>query len=106
MEKEKEGKATHVFPELRIIGVFDFVKIVFVELPHEAGKVGVLEHPWEDRLCELVHVLHSRVSVRYGYGLVWGGVRTFTTKQSPWGPHETTGWKVWSSSILYGGQRG
>lgn len=29
-------------------------------------------------------------------------IRTFTTKQSPCGPHETTWENVWSSSILRG----
>ena len=42
---------------LIIIRVFDFVKVVFVELTDETGKIGVLEHPREDGLCELVHVL-------------------------------------------------
>jgi hypothetical protein len=32
------------------------VKIVFVELPNEGSKIGVLEHFWEDGFGELVHV--------------------------------------------------
>jgi hypothetical protein len=36
------------------------VEIVLVELPDEAGKVGVLEHAREDGLCELVHVLDDK----------------------------------------------
>ena len=35
----------------------DLVKVVFVELADEGGKVGVLEHAREDGLCKLVHVL-------------------------------------------------
>lgn len=48
-----------VFPKLVIIRVLDLMKVVLVELPHEAGKVGVLEHSWEDALRELVHVLYD-----------------------------------------------
>lgn len=35
-----------MFTELVIIGVLDFMKVVFVQLPYEAGKVRVLEHSW------------------------------------------------------------
>jgi hypothetical protein len=35
----------------------DFVKVVFIQLAHEAGKIGMLEHPGENRSGELVHVL-------------------------------------------------
>ena len=45
---------------LIIIRVFDFVKVVFVELTDETGKIGVLEHPREDGLCELVHVFDDK----------------------------------------------
>ena len=48
---------TDVLAVLIIIRVFDFVKVVFVELTDETGEIGVLEHPREDGLGELVHVL-------------------------------------------------
>ncbi len=38
------------------------MKVVLVELPHETGEVGVLEHARENGLCELVHVLSRRES--------------------------------------------
>ena len=37
--------------------VAHLVEIVLIQLAHEACKVRVLEHPREDRLRELVHVL-------------------------------------------------
>ena len=41
------------------------MKVVLVELPDKAGKVGVLEHPREDGLCKLVHVLDDKaVAIR------------------------------------------
>ena len=50
---------------LIIIRVFDFVKVVFVELTDETGEIGVLEHPREDGLGELVHVLDDEaVAIR------------------------------------------
>ena len=30
------------------------MKVVFVELPHKAGEVGVLEHAGQDKLRELI----------------------------------------------------
>jgi hypothetical protein len=87
-----------VFAKLRVIAVFDFVKIILVELAYKRGKIGVLEETWEDRFSELVHVLcapqmsQERMSINRR--------RTFTTKQSPRGPHDTTGWNNGSSSIL------
>ena len=52
---------TDVLAVLIIIRVFDFVKVVFVELTDETGEIGVLEHPREDGLGELVHVLDYKV---------------------------------------------
>jgi hypothetical protein len=33
-----------MFPKLIVVGVLHFVKIVFVELSHETGEIGVFEH--------------------------------------------------------------
>lgn len=43
--------------ELIVVRVFDFVEVVFIQLPHETSEIRVLEHAWQDRFCELVHVL-------------------------------------------------
>jgi hypothetical protein len=43
----------------------DLVEIILVELANEGSKVGVLEHPRENGLCELVHILdYKAVAVR------------------------------------------
>jgi len=42
---ETEGKA-YMLAELVIIHILDFMKIIFVQLPHKTRKVGVLEHAW------------------------------------------------------------
>ena len=49
-----------MFAKLIVVGVLDLVKIVFVQLPDERSKVGVLEHPGQDRFCEFVHVLDDK----------------------------------------------
>ena len=54
------GQNTHVFAILIVVGVLDFVKVILVQLPDERGKVGVFEHPRQDRFCELVHVLDDK----------------------------------------------
>ena len=79
------------------------VKVILVQLSDERGKVGVLEHARKDRLGELVHVLtkrrtcvseieevdHRERRSRKEAAVRWASV-TFTTKQSPLGPHDTT----------------
>lgn len=42
--------------------ILDLVEVILVKLTDKAGKVGVLEHAWEDRLCELGHVLEGEVN--------------------------------------------
>ena len=49
-----------MFAKLIVVGVLDLVEIVLVELPDEGSKVGVLEHPRQDRFRELVHVLDHK----------------------------------------------
>jgi hypothetical protein len=49
-----------MFAKLIVVGVLDLVEIVFVQLPDERGKVGVLEHPGQDGFCEFVHVLDDK----------------------------------------------
>jgi hypothetical protein len=39
----------------------NLVKVILVELANEGCKVGMLEHPWEDGLCELIHVLSREI---------------------------------------------
>ena len=51
---------THMFTELIVVSVLHLVEIVLVQLPDERGKVRVLEHPRQNRLCELVHVLDDK----------------------------------------------
>lgn len=48
--------------ELIVVRVFDFVEVVFIQLPHETSEIRVLEHAWQDRFCELVHVLRIYAS--------------------------------------------
>ena len=49
-----------MFAKLIVVGVLDLVEVVLVQLPDERGKVGVFEHPGQDRFCELVHVLDDK----------------------------------------------
>jgi hypothetical protein len=49
-----------MFAKLIVVSVLDLVKIVLVQLSDERGKVGVLEHPRQNRFCELVHVLDDK----------------------------------------------
>ena len=76
------------------------VKVVLVELADEGSKIGVFEHPREDGLCELVHVLSREIRGSITSRHAERQLRTLTTKQSPFGPHETTLWKEGSSNIL------
>lgn len=46
----------------------NLVKVVLVELANERCKVGMFEHPREDGLCELVHVLSREIR---GSNLIW-----------------------------------
>jgi hypothetical protein len=48
-EREEKGKKTNL------------VKVILVELANEGSKIGVFEHPREDGLCELVHVLSREI---------------------------------------------
>jgi hypothetical protein len=38
-------RVIHLFAELTVIRVLDFVEVVLVELSDETSKVGVLEYP-------------------------------------------------------------
>jgi len=49
-----------MFAKLIVVGALDFVKVILVQLPDEGGKVGVFEHPGQDRFCEFVHVLDDK----------------------------------------------
>jgi len=49
-----------MFAELIIIRVFDFMKIIFIKLSHEACKVRMLKHAWEYGFCEFVHVFYDK----------------------------------------------
>ena len=49
-----------MFAKLIVVGVLDLVEVVLVQLPDKRGKVGVFEHPGQDRFCELVHVLDNK----------------------------------------------
>lgn len=54
-----------VFTELGVVGIFDLMKVIFVELPDERGKVGVFKHARENRFREFVHVLYDKaITVR------------------------------------------
>ena len=39
----------------------DLVKVILVELADEGSKIGVFEHPRENGLCELVHILSREI---------------------------------------------
>jgi hypothetical protein len=47
----------HLFAELTVIRVLDFVEVVLVELSDETRKVGVFEYPGQNGFGEFVHVL-------------------------------------------------
>ena len=49
-----------MFAKLIVVGILDLVKVILVQLPDERGKVGVFEHPGQDRFCEFVHVLDDK----------------------------------------------
>ena len=49
-----------MFAILIVVGVLDLVEVIFVQLPDERGKVGVFEHPGQDRFREFVHVLDDK----------------------------------------------
>ena len=49
----------YMFTKQVILRVFDFMKVVFVQLSDKACKVGMLEHARQDRLCEIVHILQK-----------------------------------------------
>jgi hypothetical protein len=55
----RRGNA-YMFAKLIVVGVLDLVKVILVQLPDERGKVGVFEHPGQDRFCEFVHVLDDK----------------------------------------------
>lgn len=65
-----------------------FVKVVFVELPHETGKVAVLEMFRKDMFRELLILLI--VSAGHETGPNRGMLTSNTTKLSPSLPHRTT----------------
>jgi hypothetical protein len=46
-----------MFAELRVIAIFHFVEIVFVELAYERCEIGMFEETWEDGFGEFVHIL-------------------------------------------------
>lgn len=48
MKRGKEGGHAHL------------VEIVFIQLSHKRGEIGVLEHAREDGFCEFVHVLKEK----------------------------------------------
>ena len=54
---ERIERKTYMLPELVIIHILDFMKIIFVQLPHKTCKIRVLEHAWQDSLCEFTRVL-------------------------------------------------
>jgi hypothetical protein len=33
------------------------MEIIFIQLSDKRREIGVLEHAWEDRFCEFIHVL-------------------------------------------------
>ena len=49
-----------MFAKLIVVGALHFVKVILVQLPDEGGKIGVFEHPGQDRFCEFVHVLDDK----------------------------------------------
>ena len=80
------GRKAHVFPKLTVVGVLDLrntgpisgacrrgrgggnevkmtdlVEIVLVELADKGRKVRMFEHPRQDGLCELVHILSREI---------------------------------------------
>ena len=56
------ARNTHMLPVLIVVRILDLVEIVFVQLPDERRKVGVFEHPGQDRFCELIHVLDYKTA--------------------------------------------
>jgi hypothetical protein len=42
-----------------VVCVLDFMKIILVQLAHEAGEIGVLEDPGQYRRSEFIQVLQN-----------------------------------------------
>jgi hypothetical protein len=81
------------------IVVPDFVKVIFVQLTHETGKVAVLEVLGQDVLCKLLVLLIVQSAKPRRLKPV--GMRTSrTTKLSPSLPHRTTLSSCGLSNIL------
>ena len=49
-----------MFTKHVIVRIFDFMKVVFIQLSNETCEIGMLEHARQNRLGELVHILKKR----------------------------------------------
>jgi hypothetical protein len=38
---------------------FDFMKAGFIQLSNKTWEIGMLEHVWQNRRCEFVHILYN-----------------------------------------------
>lgn len=54
---ESASSKAYMLAELVVVCIFDFMKVVLVQLPHKAGKIGVFEHSRKNRFREFIHIL-------------------------------------------------
>ena len=98
--KREMEKRTHVFAELIIVCVLDLLKLVSIR--NDAGTNGEARTLWKSYLfsCRTKEAKLECLNMRGRIDFV-NSFMSFTTKQSPCGPHDTTGWNAGSSSILH-----
>ena len=58
-KRKRDKKETYVFTKCIVVGVFDFMKVILIQLSNETSKIGMLEQSWQNRFGEIVHVLYE-----------------------------------------------
>lgn len=48
-----------MFTKHIVIRFFDFMKAGFIQLSNKTWEIGMLEHVWQNRPCEFVHILYN-----------------------------------------------
>ena len=88
-KRKRDKKETYVFTKCIVVRVFDFMKVILIQLSNETSKIGMLEQSWQNRFGEIVHVLYEEQIGKKRYTIRRKKTHTFTTKQSPSGPQHT-----------------
>ena len=99
-EGEKAG--THMFAELVVIGVLHLTRMALSTWTEPEGRKEGRRTLWKSYLfsCRTKDAKFECLNMRGRMDFV-NSFMSLTTKQSPCGPHETTGWNAGSSSILH-----